>query len=602
MKPITPNWPNRQRLLENLVTSLRHVETAQNRVGAVAPLFSLEMLELKLRIPISATIIAAVAGGVKAGKSTVFQGLCQRLDTAQTGVGHLTHRPLAFLPEKLDPPELAVSTLFPQFDIKAAASANDATRQDVPENRLWFINSPDAKPGTIFIDCPDVNSMNQTNRKLAQQLVKACDLVYLVMLGGANAYSATIKSFASEALAMGRLVFPVFTHMDDAQSARIVLEEFQRELAPMVDGPIEFPFAAFIPNLRPVERQNIKLLKLQSVYDNLKNSPAAFPELDSSKERLALKTHIWNKNYLHFKTRLNAELSHLRHNEAQWRHATGHIDTALQVWSDRAATLIFPRSAVLREILAWYEDTRLTRFRKTMRWVNPLNWPSRIYGIIRKRDLLNQDREELQAKAGKAMMRLQNEFDTLANETWSKIWGKNAPDYADNFRSNTHPVRPSDFAVKLNQLVTHEMEVPEFSREWRKDFRMDLEKWWHSRNESGQRKRRFLEYSQIASELISWLALPATFFLPGTLDTIIVGVTQPIFTFFNEHFIFIETHFIGARQRWITAEAGKLKTALIKNTPDLALLFSKTADWEIIRESLHQTEKTLQEIDNLIEN
>jgi len=560
---------------------------------------SYELYRHKLRVQMSQTVVIAVLGGVKAGKSTVFQSLCQNMNIAITGVEHLTHRPLAYSQPVLDPPALKLVDLFPEFDIKTTTHPGSATKTDEPANRLWSMTHEKAPPGLVLVDCPDLNSMNQTNRELAVQLARACDIIFLVLLSGASAYSADIKNFTQQALQMGRMVVPIFTKMDDEAAARIVLDEFGRELTPLLGGRLpEFPYAFFVPSVPVKQRTELKKIRLRALH------PGEFINLEQSSQRILVKARIWQRSYLQFRTQLKAELGTVQNSAQSWLAYWEKIARVLNNWGVQVARTIFPRNIVLREIIDWYEETKLNQFRKILRRINPVNWPSQLYRAWQKRLVSQKERTEINQQVESALEKLRHKLTAEANQTWVKIWGKAAPVAPTPIVQwiANHQADPIRFTKTCEKLVQQSLMAPYFSQQWQKEFRQDLEVWWRSEDEDHRLKRNFLEYSQITMDFISWLALPTTFFFPGTIDTIVIGVAQPVFTFINNHFIFIDSHFAGAQQRWIENEAHRLQKALIVNEAQLAQLAQKIQQWQQAHQVIRELSSIFNQIDEKLKH
>lgn len=590
-------WKDIVTTIQQLQPVFQNLENTCHTASNKFPFESLGLYRNKLSIKMSQTIVVSVLGGVKTGKSSIFQVLTKDTGAAVTGVEHLTHRPLAFSREVLDPPDLELAELFPEFDIKITKDSQDATKSDEPANRLWWMATEKAPPGVIFVDCPDLNSLNQVNRDLAFQLARSSDIIYLTMLGGASAYSADIKNFAQMALEMGRLIIPVFIRMDDEQSAQIVLDEFCREMTPLLNGQSpKFNIACFVPSVPVKHRSNLKKMQLQSLTERKSLI------LDTPSARTRMKAQIWYKSYHQFRTQLKEELKQIEYESRQWLAFWGAIKSALSAWATSVSAAIFPRSVVLREIIHWYEETRLNLMRKMLRRINPLNWPSRIYGVIRKQFFSEKERQMLGEQAQQALEKMRSQLDADANRAWLKIWGKESPQTTGELNQwwGNLQVNPIQFAGNCRDLVQKELMKPYLGQEWKKAFRRDLEVWWLSDDENSRQKRNFLEYSQLTLDFISWLALPTTIFLPGSLDTIIVSVAQPVLTFINDHFLFIESHFAGARQRWIDSEATRLTQALVAENPSLNQLVKKVRNWQQVKTSLSALDSTFKQIDEKI--
>ncbi len=317
-------WTEIIQSIQRLEPIFFRLESAMAGVTGRPVLSSIELYRNKISVVMSHTIVMAAIGGVKAGKSTVFQSLCQNLKAAKTGIEHLTHRPLAYSRRNLAPATLQIRDLFPEFDILMTETAENATRTDVPANRLWWMIDESAPDGVIFIDSPDLNSMQEINRELAYRLSKASDIIFLVMLGGANAYASDIKKFASEALQLGRLVVPVLTKMDDEKSARIVLDEFCREMAPLLNNNVPyFQYAFYVPVVPPNKRDQFKSIQLRPLFDG------PFLKLENSEQRAAFKAEIWHNSYEQFHHILNREIVGLKNETIAWLNFWRHIESAL---------------------------------------------------------------------------------------------------------------------------------------------------------------------------------------------------------------------------------------------------------------------------------
>lgn len=591
-------WPEIIQAIQKLDPIFQQLELVSGELGWQQFAGGVELYRNKLRVTMSQTVVVAVLGGVKAGKSTVFQTLCHNTNVAVTGVEHLTFRPLAFSRDRLEPQNITISDLFPEFDVQITANPKSATRQSEPANRLWWMTSDEIAAGVVIVDCPDLNSMNQINRDLAIQLSKSSDIIFLIMLGGANAYAADIKNFTRNALELGRWVVPVFTKMDDAKSARIVLNEFKREMAPLLAGQVpEFPYAFYVPVIPAQYRTDLRKMQLRSLNGR------EFINLDDASIRRRIKAEVWNHSYRQFRKQLSDSLSEISTEAEEWLTFWPKIEASLADWGKSVARKIFPRSLVLREMLNWYEETKLTQFRKVMRLINPVNWPSQLYRIWRRKMISQQERQELKERVDDALEKLRSQLDTEANQAWVRIWGQQRAVVSEPLAQwlANHQSNPLRFTEKCNQQVQQSLVTPYISQEWRAAFREELQQWWESRDENARQKRRILEYSQMTVDLISWLALPATFFFPGSLDTLIVGVAQPVLTFINQHFLFIESHFSGARKRWIEIEGRRLKNKLITDEPNLAKLLEHARKWQKINQALRELETVFSEIDGKID-
>jgi energy-coupling factor transporter ATP-binding protein EcfA2 len=107
---------------------------------------------------LDAPLLVLIAGPTGAGKSTLFNTIAGRR-TSATGVLRPTTR-------------VAVVLVNPDD----RAPLLDGTLAGIDRDRLRFVDDPVVPPGLALLDAPDLDSIEHTNRDLADRLVEAADL------------------------------------------------------------------------------------------------------------------------------------------------------------------------------------------------------------------------------------------------------------------------------------------------------------------------------------------------------------------------------------------------------------------------------------------
>src|SRR5690606_1021781 len=116
---------------------------------------------------LEAPLLVVVGGSTGAGKSTLVNSLVGRRVTA-TGVLRPTTRTPVLVHHPADTEWFASGRVLPDFVRTGSNSRRANTIRQVACSTLW--------PGVAVLDAPDFDSIDETNRDMAEQLLGAADL------------------------------------------------------------------------------------------------------------------------------------------------------------------------------------------------------------------------------------------------------------------------------------------------------------------------------------------------------------------------------------------------------------------------------------------
>jgi hypothetical protein len=180
-------------------------------------------------------LVVAVTGGTNSGKSTLFNMLAGKELSPARVTAAATRRPL-----------LASSTsrvaqclrgeLVPEFRPAPLDDPSQLTDVEAPEDVLYVVPAEAIGDGAALLDTPDVDSIDQQNWQVAENLRAAGDVV-VAALTGEKYKDERVVGFFKRAAASGRQVIPVMNKANPANGfevARTQLEDFaaQAELVP----------------------------------------------------------------------------------------------------------------------------------------------------------------------------------------------------------------------------------------------------------------------------------------------------------------------------------------------------------------------------------
>jgi Dynamin family len=127
---------------------------------------------------IDAPLLAVVGGSTGAGKSTLVNSLVRRVVT-RSGVLRPTTRSPVLIHHPYDSGAFLTQRILPGFARVTSEAPEPLQPIDVHAPRataLRLVPDEGLAPGLAVIDAPDIDSLVETNRELAQQLLAAADL------------------------------------------------------------------------------------------------------------------------------------------------------------------------------------------------------------------------------------------------------------------------------------------------------------------------------------------------------------------------------------------------------------------------------------------
>lgn len=116
---------------------------------------------------LDAPLLVVVGGSTGAGKSTLVNSIVGKRVT-ETGVLRPTTRTPVLVHHPADTEWFTSGSLLPDFIRTGSNSRRANTVRQIATSRLW--------PGLAILDAPDFDSIDETNREMAEQLLAAADL------------------------------------------------------------------------------------------------------------------------------------------------------------------------------------------------------------------------------------------------------------------------------------------------------------------------------------------------------------------------------------------------------------------------------------------
>jgi hypothetical protein len=157
-----------------------------------------------------------VAGGTKAGKSSVFNHLAGREISAVSHVSGATKQAVLVVPKALyDLPLLQL--LYPDMQLVENASPLAATEHTGTKQRL-LVRAMDGIPDdTMYIDIPDVDSNETTNWEKAYAVTRSSDVVIAMITPEKHSDHAIIEFFRKVAADAGKPIVVVINKVHQSQ-------------------------------------------------------------------------------------------------------------------------------------------------------------------------------------------------------------------------------------------------------------------------------------------------------------------------------------------------------------------------------------------------
>jgi hypothetical protein len=243
-------------------------------------------------------LVVAVAGGTNTGKSTIFNLLVGRsASPARATAAATCHPVLAASASRAK--QCLDGAFFAEFNAQPLGNGDAVIGHEAPDDSL-FVTETDSVPEALaLLDTPDVDSIDQANWSVAENIRAAGDVIIAVITGEKYKDEKVIAFFRAAA-ASGRIVLPLMNKAQshkDFEAARVQLEDFCKETG--VDGP------AFIVPHDPaaVESFTMPIAAADGGPDLL----AYLASLDVNKT----KDQVWRKTVHHFATEAGHFLNHL---------------------------------------------------------------------------------------------------------------------------------------------------------------------------------------------------------------------------------------------------------------------------------------------------
>ncbi len=172
-------------------------------------------------------LIVAVTGGTNTGKSTVFNMLLGHTVSPVVATAAATARPL-IAANSMRAEQCLEGKLVPEFEAFPLEDSDALVNRNSPQNAL-YVTTHDALPDTlVFLDTPDVDSIEREHWGVADA-IRATGDVLIAVLTGEKYKDDRVVAFFREALASGRVVVPVMNKANpdrDYEVARNQLAEF----------------------------------------------------------------------------------------------------------------------------------------------------------------------------------------------------------------------------------------------------------------------------------------------------------------------------------------------------------------------------------------
>jgi len=179
---------------------------------------------------LDAPLLAVVGGSTGAGKSTLVNSLVRRVVT-RSGVLRPTTRSPVLVHHPYDAAAFASTRILPSLARVTSEGPDPVQPIDIDAPRitaLRLVPDPCMPPGLAVIDAPDIDSVVETNRELAVQLLSAADL-WLFVTTAARYADALPWQMLNRAMERGTSVAVVLDRVPPP-----VIQEVQAHLARML--------------------------------------------------------------------------------------------------------------------------------------------------------------------------------------------------------------------------------------------------------------------------------------------------------------------------------------------------------------------------------
>jgi len=184
-------------------------------------------------------LVVAAAGGTNTGKSTIFNLLLGRDISPVRSTAAATCRPLmAASPHRYA--QCLEGRLMPEFRPLALENSEALVSGTAPEDALFVASDESLPDRLVLLDIPDVDSIDQQNWEVAENIQASGD-VLIAVLTGEKYKDDRVIAFFRRARAAGRVIVPLMNKANpenDFAVARAQIGDFAREIG--FDGVTRF--------------------------------------------------------------------------------------------------------------------------------------------------------------------------------------------------------------------------------------------------------------------------------------------------------------------------------------------------------------------------
>lgn len=174
-------------------------------------------------------LIVAVTGGTNTGKSTVFNMLLGHTVSPVVATAAATARPL-IAANAIRAEQCLKGKLVPEFEAFPLEDSDAVVNRESPKNALYVTKHETLPDTLVFLDTPDVDSIEREHWGVADA-IRATGDVLIAVLTGEKYKDDRVVAFFRQALASGRVVVPVMNKANPDREydvARNQLAEFVR--------------------------------------------------------------------------------------------------------------------------------------------------------------------------------------------------------------------------------------------------------------------------------------------------------------------------------------------------------------------------------------
>jgi len=173
----------------------------------------------------------AVAGGTNSGKSTVFNVMLRQDASPVRATAAATCHPV-FAGNAMRVQQCLDGRLMPEFTPRKLDDVEAVLTHEAPDETLFVVEVPSLPDDIVFLDTPDVDSIDMTNWTVAENIRSAGDIVIAVVTGEKYKDDKVVEFFRA-ARESGRIVLPLLNKAEAESNfdiPRQQLAEFREDV------------------------------------------------------------------------------------------------------------------------------------------------------------------------------------------------------------------------------------------------------------------------------------------------------------------------------------------------------------------------------------